>query len=147
MNAGCPPTTTRSTPMQHNGSATSSQPATLRQATLTSEASLTCGPMNSAATGNATSSLASGDGRAPSDLRAGPTTDPSGPDHVHVSRFRALDTERAMPTNDTCGPLFTASSPSAALQWFLESRLQARMGASGSQEYVLTWKQQLMPAG
>lgn len=74
-------------------------------------------------------------------------TERAGPAPVHVSRFRSLDNGRAMPINDTSGPLFTASSPSAALQWSLESRLQARMGANGSPLFVLTWKQQDMPSG
>jgi hypothetical protein len=52
-----------------------------------------------------------------------------------------------MPTDATSGPLFTASSPSARLQWSLESKLQARMGASGSRLFVLTWKHWDMPAG
>lgn len=52
-----------------------------------------------------------------------------------------------MPTNDTCGPLFTASSPSADLQHALESRLRALTDVNGSPEYALTWKQWDMPAG
>ena len=71
----------------------------------------------------------------------------SGPEAVHVSRFRARDNERAMPTNDTSGPLFTALSPSADLQRSLENRLQARMAGSGSPLFVLTWSDWDMPAG
>src|SRR5438094_4555802 len=52
-----------------------------------------------------------------------------------------------MPTNDTCGPLFSGSSPSASLQRSLESRLRERMDVNGSPEYVLTWKEWDMPAG
>ena len=133
--------------MPRNGSATSSQPDTSPRETLTSAASSTCGPTISAATTNVTSLPASADGPMPSASLAGPTSSTSGLAHVLVSRFRALDTEKAMPTSDTCGPLFTASSPSAALQWSLANRLQDRMGASGPLEYVLTWKQQTMPAG
>lgn len=66
---------------------------------------------------------------------------------VRVSRFRARDSEKAMPTNDTSGPLFTASSPSARLQRSLESRLRAQMDVNGSPEYALTWKQWDMPSG
>lgn len=72
---------------------------------------------------------------------------PCGPAPAHVSRFRAQDSERAMPMCDTSGPLFTASSPSAALQLSLESRLRARMAGSGSPLYALIWKQHDMPAG
>lgn len=71
----------------------------------------------------------------------------SGPDHVPVSRFRRLDSAKAMPTNDTSGPLFTHSSPSAALQRSLESKLRQAMDANGSPEYALTWKMWDMPAG
>jgi hypothetical protein len=71
----------------------------------------------------------------------------SGRAHAHVSRFRSLDSEKAMPTNDTSGPLFTASSPSASLQRSLESRLRARTDVNGSLEYALTWRQQDMPSG
>jgi hypothetical protein len=52
-----------------------------------------------------------------------------------------------MPTNDTSGPLFTASSPSARLQWSLANRLRATTDVNGSPEYVLTWKDWDMPSG
>ena len=96
---------------------------------------------------NATSSPASADGPMPSTSPDGPLTDQYGPEAVPVSRFRALDSTRAMPTNDTSGPLFSALSPSAALSASLASRLQARMDVNGSPEYVLTWKHWDMPAG
>jgi hypothetical protein len=102
----------------------------------------TCGPIV-----NATSSPASAAGPSPSLSPDGPTTARCGPAHVPVSRFRSLDSEKAMPTSATSGPLFTASSPSAALQQSLESRLRARMDASGSPEFALTWRLQDMPAG
>ena len=71
----------------------------------------------------------------------------SSPAHVHVSRFRRLDSEKAMSTNDTSGPLFTASSPSAALQRSLESRLRARTGGSGWPLFAMTWRPADMPSG
>lgn len=71
----------------------------------------------------------------------------SSPAHVHVSRFRSLDSGKAMSTNDTSGPLFTASSPSAALQRSLESRLRARMGGSGWPLFAVTWRPADMPSG
>ena len=77
----------------------------------------------------------------------GPTSSPSGPGAVPVSRFRARDNEKAMPIDDTSGPLFTASSTSAALQRSLENRLRARMDVNGSPEYALTWSTWDMPAG
>ena len=96
---------------------------------------------------NATSSPASADGPTPSASQDGPLTGQCGPEAVPVSRFRALDNTRAMPTNDICGPLFSALSPSAALSASLASRLQARMDVNGSPEYELTWKHWDMPAG
>lgn len=77
----------------------------------------------------------------------GPTTVPSPPDHVPVSRFRSRDSSAVMPTNDTSGPLFTASSPSASFQSSLESRLRARLDENGSPEFALIWKATDMPAG
>jgi hypothetical protein len=83
----------------------------------------------------------------PSGLPGGVTNDQFGPAPVHVSRFRALEAEKAMPMNDISGPLFTASSPSAGLQWSLENKLQVRMDVNGCPEFALTWKQWDMPAG
>ena len=71
----------------------------------------------------------------------------SGQGVVRVSRFRARASARATPTSVTFGPLFTISSPSAALQRCLESRLRARMDVNGSPEFALTWKSWDMPAG
>ena len=50
-------------------------------------------------------------------------------------------------TIDTCGPLFTASSPHADRQRSLANRLQARLGVDGSPEYELTWMDWDMPFG
>ena len=99
------------------------------------------------ATRNAISSPASRGGATPSASPAGPMNNPSGPAPVPVSRFRARDSGRAMPTSDTSGPLFTTLSPSAALQSSLGSRLRARMDVNGSPEYALTWSTWDMPAG
>ena len=104
-------------------------------------------PTISEASNSATSSPGSADGPMRSGSLGGQTTSPSGPDHVPVSRFRSLDSEKAMPTNATSGPLFSASSPSASLQSYLENRLRARMDVNGSPEFVLTWKHWDMPAG
>ena len=95
----------------------------------------------------ATSSPASPAGILPSSSPSGRMTAPSGPAPVPVSRFRARDSGRAMPTNDTSGPLFTASSPSANLGLCLANRLRVRMAGSGSPLYALTWSEWDMPAG
>lgn len=103
--------------------------------------------MNSNTTANAISSPGLADGLLPcagQDLNA---PKESGPAPVPVSRFRALEKDRATTMSGTCGPLFTASSPSAVLQRSLESRLRARMDANGSPEFALTWKTWDMPAG
>ena len=103
--------------------------------------------MTSRDTNSAISSPGSRAGVSPCDSRAGPTTGPSGPAPVPVSRFRARERDRGKPTTGTCGPLFTASSPSGRLQRSLGSRLRRLLDASGSPEYVLTWSSWAMPVG
>jgi hypothetical protein len=96
---------------------------------------------------NATSSPGSGAGFALSNLPNGQRIARSGPGAHPVSRFRSQDAGVAMPTSATSGPLFTSSSPSAALQRCLESKLRQRMDVNGSPEFALTWREQDMPAG
>ena len=96
---------------------------------------------------SATSSPGSAAGRSPCGGLDSKALPESGPAPVPVSRFRARASARATPTSATFGPLFTTSSPSADLQRCLASRLQARMGASGSPEFGLIWKNWDMPAG
>ena len=115
--------------------------------TLTSAPSSKSAQATLTAIANATSLPASAAGPTPCASPDGVTADLFGPAPVRVSHFRALDSGKAMPTNDTSGPLFTHSSPSAALQRSLESRLRARLDVNGSPEYELTWKQQDMPSG
>jgi hypothetical protein len=100
---------------------------------------------------NATSSPGSASGRAPS---ATPSATPaavsrarSSPARPHVSRYRSRDSDRAMSTNDTSGPLFTVSSISAGLQRSLESRLRARMAGNGWPLFATTWRPLDMPSG
>ena len=103
--------------------------------------------MSSKATRSAISSPGSAAGPTPSGSPDGPTSGPSGPAPFPVSRFRALDSDVAMPIEDTCGPLFSGSSPSAGLQRSLESRLRASLDVNGSPEYALIWSMWDMPAG
>src|SRR5690606_4384816 len=98
-------------------------------------------------THNATFLQALADGPLRSVSLAGKTSGRRGQDHVPVSRFRAREVGKAMPTNATSGPLFFTSLRSSNLQSFLESRLRARTASNGSPEYVLTWKTLDMPAG
>ena len=103
--------------------------------------------MSSKATRSAISSPGSAAGAMRSGSPDGPTSGPSGPGPFPVSRFRALDSDVAMPIEDTCGPLFSGSSPSAGLQRSLENRLRATLDVNGSPEYALTWSTWDMPAG
>lgn len=74
-------------------------------------------------------------------------TSTSGPAHVRASHTLSRDVGAATLTHGTFGPLFSASSPSAALQSSLENRLRRLLDVNGSPEFVLTWKAQDMPAG
>ena len=105
----------------------------------------TCNPMTSKDSPASISSPVSLDGNLPCNGLDGKVQ--SGPAPVPVSRFRARDSEKAMPIDDTCGPLFTVSSPSASLQSSLENRLRQRMDGNGSALFVLIWSQWDMPAG
>jgi hypothetical protein len=100
---------------------------------------------------NATSSPALVSGVAPSAMPSATATAVSrarsSPARPHVSRYRSQDSDRAMPTNDTSGPLFTVSSPSAGLQRSLENRLRARMAGNGWPLFGLTWRPLDMPSG
>ncbi len=105
-------------------------------------------PTTSEDTDKSTSSPGSADGPAPSDLQDGPTTEQSGQEAVPASLSQMQASEPEQQTrNDTYGPLFTHSSPSADLQSSLENRLRANLDATGSPEYALTWKHWDMASG
>lgn len=128
----------------------------------------------SRATRRRTSSRALADGPSLFDWAAGLTTGPSGPGPVPASpspppangngahsasamtpclgigpaySAAAVAGTNGSPTVATSGPSSDASSPSAALQSSLESRLRARMDGLGSPLFVLTWKHWDMPSG
>jgi hypothetical protein len=86
-------------------------------------------------------------GRMPSPSPAGPPTARSGPAASLANPFQAPDSAAVISTEDISGPLFTASSPSAALQLSLESRLRAALAGSGSPEFALTWSIWDLPSG
>lgn len=98
-------------------------------------------------TNNAISSPVSADGLTHSGSQDGQTTGRSGQPAFPASRGARLAKAGAWETTDTYGPLFTRSSPSAALQSSLESRLRRRLGLGGSTEYSLTWRHLDTPAG
>ena len=97
--------------------------------------------------GGATSSPASQDGIAPSCSPDGPSGCPSGPAPVPASRSPRRARGSAKPTPDIFGRSSYGSSPSADLQCFLANKLRARLDASGSPEYALTWKLWAMSSG
>lgn len=104
------------------------------------EASAKCSRPTSPDTRAFTCSLGSAAGTLPFSSPGGPKTSPSGQDHAPVSRSAPQESDEAPPTSDTCGPRCTDSSQHTSLQLSLESRLRARLDASGSPEYSLKWK-------
>jgi hypothetical protein len=143
----CLPTTTSSTRTPPNGCGTSSPPDTSRPETLTSEASLTLSQPTSPATPNAISSPASVGGLSPSESPAGRMTDLFGQDLVPASPSAQQAKARRPMTSATCGLSGFLSSPSAALQSSLESRLKRRLDGAGSTLFSLTWRRKATPAG
>lgn len=99
------------------------------------------------ATRNAISSPALESGATPCASPDGPMTRPSGP----VVRRANLSPRQAkalgLLTSGTYGLPSTGSSNSAALQYFLANRLQARLSTTGSTLYRLTWKAWVLPSG
>lgn len=115
-------------------------------ATLTSAPLSMCAPTTSAATPRSTSLPVSADGATPPDSLVGRMSDPSGPAVAPASPSRRRGNSKVPATPATSGPSWDASSPSAALQSWLGSRLQAVLDVNGSLEYSLTWKEWDMPA-
>jgi hypothetical protein len=100
-----------------------------------------------AAFDSATSSPASASGALPSGRLAGPITRRSGPAAARANLSASQALARGLLTSGTSGLSGIGSSASAALQSSLESRLQARLPASGSTLYRLTWKPWATPLG
>jgi len=86
------------------------------------------------------SSPVSASGLTPCDPQGGTTTVPSGPALAPANPLAPPVEGGAPVTNGICGQSSIASSRSAALQSFLESRLRARLAESGSTLFGLTWK-------
>ena len=103
--------------------------------------------MTSKDTRSATFSLASGGGHTPSDSPGGPMIGKSGPVPARVSLSLLRANKEALPIAATCGPLFSASSPSRNLQRSLANRLRQRMAGRGSPLYALNWKHWPMLSG
>jgi hypothetical protein len=94
---------------------------------------------------NATSSQGSGDGRSPCERQDGQMIGQYGrdPAHANLSARQALEAGCLM--SGTSGRTGITSSTSAALQQYLESRLQAKTASAGSTLYRLTWRQRDTP--
>ena len=104
-------------------------------------------PQTSTDSFNATFSQASASGATPCDGLDGPTTDPCGLEAARANLSARQAKVAGLLMSGTFGLHGTTSSRSAALQSYLESRLQARLGLHGSILYKLTWKVQVMPSG
>lgn len=96
---------------------------------------------------NVTSSLESAAGHLPYESPTGQPTSPSGLGRALANRSRSQGQPQENPTLDIFGPSSEESSPSVDLQQFLANRLSALLDASGTPEYVLTWKNWDMPSG
>ena len=132
--------------MSHNGSATSSKLATSRQATLTSEASLTCAVPTSKVIGDVISLPVSADGPTPSDLQDGQTIDLFGQVHAPASRFQVQASEAGNRMSATYGRIGIGSSASVALEQSLVSKLTMRLPMAGLTTRFVTWRRKHTPA-
>lgn len=94
---------------------------------------------------NAISSQELVDGATPCVSRCGLTIDLFGQEVVPASRSVRRAKERDLKTNGTSGQHGEALSPSAALQQFLENRLQAHR--FGSTECAMIWRARITPSG
>ena len=101
--------------------------------------------MSFEASRNAISSLVSAFGATPSDAPDGQMTFQFGPEAAPASHSARRESRPGSTTSAICGRSGFASSPSAALQSCLESKLRAR--STGSILYRLTWKERVTPSG
>ena len=103
--------------------------------------------MTSRDTRSAISSPESGDGPMRCGSPDGPTSGPSGPGAVLVSRSAPRASEPEQMTLGICGPSSTGSSASERLSTLLASKCRERLGTGGSMEYRQTWKKKVTPSG
>lgn len=114
---------------------------------LTGARSQTLTPENIEAFGKLISSRASAVGLSLSVLLDGQEIAKSGLPHSPANPLAPRAKGKGKPIVATFGRPDLEYSQSAALQRSLESKLQARMAAHGSPEYVLTWKHWDMKSG
>lgn len=117
--------------MRRRGSRTSFDQATFRMDMLISGLYDKSSPATSQASLNATSLPASEDGLTPSSSPIGTATGQSGQDRAHASPSPSPASEPPLKTSETFGQNGEGSSASAALQRYLESKLQERMESCG----------------
>lgn len=86
-------------------------------------------------------------GALPCETLAGPTIGQSGLDRARVNLSARQAREKGLLTSGTYGQPSIGSSSSAALQYFLANRLQARLSTIGSTLFKLTWKDWGLPSG
>lgn len=98
-------------------------------------------------THSAISSPESVSGRTRFDSPDGLTIDLFGPVPVRANLSARQAKELGLLTSGTFGPPSTGSLRSAALQYFLANRLQARLSTTGSTLFRLTWKDWVLPSG
>ena len=106
-----------------------------------------CAPATSPATPNAISLPVLEDGRPPYVSPGGLMTDLFGQALAPASPSQRRGKRSGQQTSATCGQSSTASSPTAALQSFLENRLRARLAMNGCPAFALTWKTIPMQSG
>ena len=128
------------TPKPPPGSANSSPKATSLRVMSIPATSSSSSQLTLWDTPSATSSPASAAGPSPSISPTSPPPHPSGPAPALASPSQSQARAEGRRTRVTFGRTSAVSSASAALQSSLASKLHRRLAASGSPEYVLTWK-------
>ena len=139
-------TTTSMTPTPPSGCEASSPQDTSLQATSTSDQSKMSPQTTCADTRNATSLQALADGVTHFALPDGRIVDRFGLAAALASLSHRQVAAMGLRTVGICGPRSRTSSKSERLESCLVSRLLDRLDVNGSPEYVLTWKQWVMPA-
>ena len=68
-----------------------------------------------------------------------------GPDHAHANHSATPGNEKEQPTSGTCGLSSIVSFKSETLQRCLANKLRAKLGSTGSPEFLVTWKRLAIP--
>lgn len=135
----CEPTTTNLNPVPQRGCASSCETDSSQPEKSTSAASARYQQATFEDMTNVISSPASAGGLTLCNSQDGP--DHVGPDLAPASRFPAPGKDSEPKTQGICGPCSEILSETASPQSCLASRLRRRLGANGSPEYSLIWKE------